>query len=128
MKLIYCPHCYDIVKLHRQVTTCECGKSFGAYLDDLHAVYFGDAIPLGIDNPSFVSALENQPASGDGTRFEAFVIPKRCLTFTRMKRIGSTEPYHDPDHLAPDEEVTFGGAIRKTGVKRGPHRGTQPER
>ena len=92
MKLIYCPYCHDIIKLRRQVTICECGKSFGTYLDDLNAAYSGDAVPLGIANSSFIGALKNQPASGDGMRFEAFVIPKDCLTFKRIKRINSTEP------------------------------------
>lgn len=93
MKLIYCPHCHNIVKLCRRVTTCECRLSHGAYLDDLNAVYSGDAVPLGIANSSFIDALRNQPASGDGMRFEAFVIPKKCSTFKRSE-------YPDPRHPA----------------------------
>jgi hypothetical protein len=81
MKLIYCSLCHDIIRLRRQVTTCKCGLSHGTYLNDLNAVYSGDAIPLGIDNSSFIDALKNQPKKGQGVRFEAFVIPFECATF-----------------------------------------------
>lgn len=91
MKLILCPHCHDIVKLHQEVTTCKCGQSQGAYLDELHVVYSGDAIPLGIANSSLGEAVRNQPVSGNGTVFEAFVIPTQCQTFKRVQYIESTE-------------------------------------
>jgi hypothetical protein len=81
MKLIYCPNCYDIVKCQKTDRTCQCGQSGGRYLDDLNAIYWGKAIPLGLANSSFVRALRNQPDEGMGERFEAFVIPKICPTF-----------------------------------------------
>lgn len=123
MKLIFCPHCHDIRKLARLLTTCQCGRSWGQYLEDeLHAVYGGVAAPLGIDNSSFVDALKNQPEDGLGQRFEAFVIPKQCPTFRKI------EPLRRAGGLEPDEEVTFGGTVRKPGIKRGPNRGIQPKR
>lgn len=85
MKLIFCPHCQDIVKLRRQRTVCQCSKSWGRYISGLHAVYSGKAIPLGIANISLVLAINNQPKSGDGECFEAFVIPKTCPTFKKVK-------------------------------------------
>jgi hypothetical protein len=125
MKLIYCPHCHDVRKLARLLTTCQCGRSWGQYLeDDLHAVYGGVAVPLGFTNPSFVDALKNQPEEGLGERFEAFVIPKKCPTLRKIEPVATRRA----GHLEPDEEVTFGGTIQKTGIKRGPHRGIQPER
>ena len=84
MKLIFCPHCQDVVKLRRQLTVCQCGKSYGRYTDGLFAVYSGDAVPLGFANLSLVLAINNQPESGDGERFEAFVIPKKCPTFKKV--------------------------------------------
>ena len=133
MKLIYCPHCEDIRKLSHQMAHCHCGRSFGQYEDrGLNAIYGGDAVPLGFANSSFVDALRNQPEGGMGRCFEAFVIPKQCPTF---KQVAAPEresgPYATKAHLrhpAPDEEVTFGGAIQKTGIKRGPAKGIQPKR
>lgn len=85
MKLIYCPRCYDVVKLISACQrSCECGDSYGYYEDDgLHAVYWGSAIPLGFDNRSLVKAIMNQPDVDMGECFEAFVVPKSCRTFKR---------------------------------------------
>jgi len=57
-----------------------------------------------------------------GRRFEAFVIPKKCPTFRKI------EPLRRAGELEPNEEVTFGGTVRKTGIKRGPNRGIQPKK
>lgn len=81
-------------------------------------------MPLGIANSSFIDALKNQPEEGMGKRFEAFVIPKQCPTLRKIEPV-STRSAGD---MEPDEEVTFGGTIRKTGIKRGPHKGIQPKR
>lgn len=102
MKLIFCPRCQDIVKLHQQVTTCKCGRSHGAYLDGYNAVYCGDAIPLGIINDTIAYAIENQPASGKGKQFNAFVIPKKCPTFKRVRAVGTTEENHEAITPLPD--------------------------
>lgn len=90
MKLIFCPHCHDVRKLHTDcIVSCKCGKSSGRYLDDgLHAVLGGDAIPLGIDNSSFVKAIKNRPQRGMGERFVAFVIPEECGTVEFGERGG----------------------------------------
>jgi len=85
MKLIYCPECHDVRKLDYPVTVCKCGASKGWYLNDgLHAMIQGAAIPLGIANRSFVTALDNRPESGMGECFEAFVIPHDCPTVTKL--------------------------------------------
>lgn len=57
MKLVFCPLCYDIVSLRRKIRTCACGKSAGVYVDSSRAVISGEAIPIGIANSSFGSAL-----------------------------------------------------------------------
>ena len=70
MKLIYCPECDDVLKLNTIPRLCKCQQSGGQYLeDDLHAEYWGKAVPLGFANPSFVKALQNRPEEGDGERF-----------------------------------------------------------
>ena len=82
MKLIYCKSCHDIFRLWFEKRTCKCGKSGGWYLSGLNAEIWGDALPLGIDNYSFLAATMNQPKedAGKGATFEAFVIPAKCKT------------------------------------------------
>ena len=81
MKLVYCPVCHDIRKLHFSSVVCLCGKSGGFYHEDgLNATITGKAIPLGFANSTFVGALAYRPEEGGGTEFTAFVIPKKCPT------------------------------------------------
>jgi hypothetical protein len=84
MKLFFCPICQDVLKCQKLNRTCHCGASGGRYTDNLSAVYWGKAIPLGFANSSFARALRNQPKTGLGEPFEAFVIPKRCPTFKHV--------------------------------------------
>lgn len=73
--------------MKREVKWCDCGKVGGKYVNDIDACYWGnDAIPLGFANDSFVEAVKNQPESGMGKRFIAFVIPKKCPTFIKCKK------------------------------------------
>lgn len=83
MKLLYCYNCHDIFLLIRnKFRYCKCKKTKGKYLTcGVKAIYSGTGVPLGIANTSFVHAILNQPNTGDGKRFEAFVIPKECPTF-----------------------------------------------
>lgn len=85
MKLLVCLECHDIFNLREDKTkSCSCGKSSGKYRQDgLHADYQGPCLPLGVNNGSLVHAMQNQPESGMGKEFNAFVIPKQCETFIR---------------------------------------------
>jgi hypothetical protein len=82
MKLIFCPKCQDVRKLHRAPAHdpihCRCGRSWGRYLDDeVMAEVGGEAVVLGIGNPSFVSAYRAMPRPGScglELRFESFFI------------------------------------------------------
>jgi len=87
MKLLFCTKCCDFFSLSLKEKTCTCKQSGGKYLDGFNAVYWGEAIPLGISNNSFVDALQNQPKDGWGRRFEAFVIPKECEVFIKKDKI-----------------------------------------
>lgn len=81
MKLIYCPSCKDIFNLRYEPKSCGCGKSGGNYKEDgLHAVIWGDAVPLGITNQSFQRAMKQRPKDGLGAGIVAFVIPYLCDT------------------------------------------------
>lgn len=83
MKLIHCPQCQDIMKLNMTAKMCVCGKSWGIYIDGLNAIIGGKAIPIGIENHSFFTAVCNQPLEGWGTMFNAFVIPVNCATIKK---------------------------------------------
>ena len=86
MKLIYCLECRDVVALKMLERSCLCGKSRGAYgTDGLHAWISGPVIPLGFANPSFRRALQNQPETGLGKDFTAFVIQRKCDTIKKIK-------------------------------------------
>ena len=81
MKLIYCPECRQIISLTMEPTGCHCKRSGGLYLNQIFAVYWGDAVPLGIANSSFHAALKDQPDTAPGECFTAFVIEKKCPRF-----------------------------------------------
>lgn len=86
MKLLYCLACSQVFSLTQDERSCDCGDTRGAYLDHLNAWYAGEnAIPLGFANGSFVAAMRAQSDGLDpeefGTRFTAFVIPKKCDSF-----------------------------------------------
>lgn len=87
MKLLFCKSCRDIFNLHREMKRCKCALSAGIYLDEVYAIYAGPCTPLGLINSEFCTALENQPKSGDGKVFTAFVIPDICPTMARVKKV-----------------------------------------
>jgi hypothetical protein len=76
VKLLYCAHCGDIVRLFPEKRFCMCGKSWGHYLDDrATTVQTWPGLSLGIANPDFVEA---QKAFGeDVTRFSP-LLAMRC--------------------------------------------------
>ena len=99
MKLIFCPACQDVRKLFERsnnggyTTQCQCGASWGHYLEDGdHAVVGGKAIPLGFANSSFASSLLDgsyrEPVNdlGHGVRFTAFFIPESSNKIRRSKK------------------------------------------
>jgi len=57
VKLLYCGHCGDIVKLFPEKRFCKCGKSWGHYLADrATTVQTWPSLSLGIANPDFTAA------------------------------------------------------------------------
>ena len=50
----------------------------------VHASYSGPGVPLGFANGSFTEALADQPQTGWGREFTAFVIEKDCPTFVHI--------------------------------------------
>jgi len=68
MKLIFCPECFDVVKLRaEEKRTCYCGESWGQYYPDhIRASYGGKCIPLGINNNSVDMALRGSLTTIEG--------------------------------------------------------------
>jgi hypothetical protein len=89
VKLLYCLRCHDAIMLiPNEIRSCKCGRSSGRYVDDINAEISGDdAVCIGFSNPSFWDALCNQPQSGLGSEFTAFVIPKECGTVKKVNTI-----------------------------------------
>ena len=59
LKLLYCAHCGDIVRLYPEKRSCQCGKSWGHYLEDgATTVQTYPGLSLGIANPDFERALK----------------------------------------------------------------------
>lgn len=73
------------------MVVCGCKGCGGRYINDLDAIYWGTCVPLGFSNSSLSAAVSEQPPSGMGERFEAFVIPKNCPT---MIRTGPADPQY----------------------------------
>jgi hypothetical protein len=84
MKLLLCKICGDIFNLKLHSKSCSCGLVSGKYIDNLYAEY-SNGIPIGFNNSSLAKALKNQPDSGMGERFEAFIIPKECPTMVELR-------------------------------------------
>ena len=81
MKLVLCMLCYDVFKLDEELRKCKCGQCEGRYLNHIDAEYKGKhAVPLGFANSSLIRSVSQQPSSGNGKEFTAFVIPKDCPT------------------------------------------------
>jgi len=59
MKLLFCGHCQDIVRLFAERRTCKCGRSWGHYLPDNSTTVQSDySLSLGMANPDFYAALQ----------------------------------------------------------------------
>ena len=89
MKLLFCKNCTDIFSISTTKTkSCSCGKTKGKYLDNINAVYTGQfAVPMGISNPSFISALKRFAQDGGGDNIKAFLISNSANTFKKVKEI-----------------------------------------
>jgi len=58
MKLLFCGHCQDIVKLFPERRSCKCGRSWGQYLpDNSTTVQTTYTLSIGMANPDFSEAI-----------------------------------------------------------------------
>lgn len=58
MKLLYCRSCHDVFSLGYKLKQCSCQETGGLYTDELNAIYFGDALPMGLDSFSLDDAYD----------------------------------------------------------------------
>jgi hypothetical protein len=62
MKLLFCPSCFDVIKLDFEPRKCKCGLVAGKYIDDTYAVVNGEGYSLAIGNGSLLNACYNASA------------------------------------------------------------------
>jgi hypothetical protein len=88
VKLLLCLRCQDVRKLRMTLTTCDCGDSFGRYLEDGHsAEYGGPSRVLGLGNGSLLRALQFGPGSEKpdaASSVAAWVKPVECPRLSRV--------------------------------------------
>lgn len=59
LKLLYCAHCGDVVRLYSEKRSCLCGKSWGHYLEDgATTVQTYPGVSLSIANSDFETAIK----------------------------------------------------------------------
>lgn len=59
MKLLFCLHCHDIVRLYPERRSCKCGRSWGQYTEDLRTtIQTSNSLSIGLANPDFIQAVE----------------------------------------------------------------------
>lgn len=78
MKLIMCRECHDVIKLIHEERACRCGKSSGKYINRIVVEIQGPCVPIGIDNHSMTSAIQETHQdlmAVIGKELTAFVIP-----------------------------------------------------
>lgn len=74
--------------MRQELKSCKCGHSYGGYVNYLHLVYGGKAVPLGITWDSLCDALiksETNDNPNKGSRFTAFVIPYNSPRVKQVK-------------------------------------------
>lgn len=76
LKLLYCGHCGDVVRLFPEKRSCRCGKSWGHYLEDgATTVQTYPGLSLGISNPDFEQALN---AFVENPKYFSPILAMRC--------------------------------------------------
>ncbi|HWY34505.1 MAG TPA: hypothetical protein VNX68_07655 [Nitrosopumilaceae archaeon] len=89
MKLLYCLSCQDVVRpLIGEERSCKCGlHTIIGQHDGITVSYTGErCVIFGIHNTSFTQAVLNQPISGQGKDFTAFVLPIKCSTVIKREK------------------------------------------
>ena len=88
MKLIFCPACHDVVKCTFVFRTCQCGKSWGKYIDMYEVEVGGRTIVLGLDNNDLLQGLRSIPKEGKGPSVRAWVFAQKS---DKIRKITSSD-------------------------------------
>lgn len=80
MKLLLCPECWDVVRMHPEPRTCMCGASSGHYVDNELVEQTRGSISIALHNHDLRAALEAFGQSPDAWHplmvFRAYVNPR----------------------------------------------------
>lgn len=106
MKLLYCAHCGDIVRLYPEKRSCQCGKSWGHYLEDgATTVQTYPGLSLGLANPDFETALKTFV---ENPRYFSPVLAIRCwvnpLSESDVKFVPGESMEEQPHETSSDVE------------------------
>ena len=79
MKLIFCPLCHDVIRLHasEHPRPCLCGRSWGRYRNLSKADIGGAAVLLGISNVSLLKAVGDSTTTSTKLPIKAYVFPRQ---------------------------------------------------
>lgn len=115
MKLLYCAHCGDIVRLFPEKRYCRCGKSWGHYLEDnATTVQTWPGLSLGIANQDFSQAIE---AFSNNSRYFSPILAMRCwinpLSESDVKFVAGEKVERDEE----DEEENESEEVSEDGEK-----------
>ena len=97
MKALYCKKCKYLFNLDFKTKKCKCGKTKGKYINWHSAIYTGkDAVPLGIENPSFQKAINDIDKYKDEdfkgmtyvhSHFVSYTMVQSDLTFFKVENL-----------------------------------------
>lgn len=104
IKLLLCPACHDVRKLQMEpdITTCDCGKSWGFYKHDGWNAVIGAGLAIGVDNNSVAYALRER-LNGNGKS----VYLSAWLMATDHKTIEYGQP-KKPEHVCGKQGFGIG--------------------
>ncbi len=105
MKLLYCGHCQDVVRLFPERRTCKCGQSWGQYLpDNSTTVQTSYSLSLGLANPDFKEAvgtfMQNRDHFSPALSIRAWVNPDSEPDVTYIAH------GEEPDQTEPETGAT----------------------
>ena len=97
MKLILCPECMCIFRLSRDLKRCDCGISYGKYVDSSKVVISNSAVALAIHNEHLVIAYQKYKSAMEGKNNKRWATPikswimidKNCPNVERNDEINS---------------------------------------
>lgn len=115
MKLLYCGHCYDVVRLFPERRSCKCGRSWGQYLaDNSTTVQTNYSVSLGLANPDFNAAvdtyLQNRDYFSPALSIRAWINPDSEVDVKYIEEEPREGEVESADDSGVDQAASVSGA------------------